>query len=436
MKKKVLVITYYWPPSGGGGVQRWLKMTRYLHEAGWEPIVYTPENPSFDVKDPSLEKDVRDGMRVIRRPIFEPIEIFFSFFKLMGKKKPEQKDFLAQRNTSLFQQISTWIRGNVLLPDPRVMWVRPSVRYLRRFIQEENIQAIITTGPPHSMHLIGQRLKKKEPDLLWIADFRDPWSEWDLWPMLRTSRWAMSRIRTMEKKVLEEASAVVSISTYHVNRLTELGRKPAVLIPNGYDHADFIGARKERSACFIIRHMGSVDDLRDPRPFMKALEIAISRESSLADHLSIEFYGPVNSVFQSEMESSTLLKPLVHFRPAVPHKEVIDLYVSSTLLLLILAHTEIAEGNTPGKMYEYMASRTPIIGIGPEDGNAADILRQTSSGEMIDRQGIQQMANSITDYYKRWKSGEQLVQPGAEEYSRRALAHRVGQLLDSLCVVR
>jgi glycosyltransferase involved in cell wall biosynthesis len=276
MKKKVLIVSYYWPPSGGGGVQRWLKMTRYLHEAGWEPIVYTPENPSFDVKDPSLEKYIRPGLQIIRRPIFEPIEIFFSLFKLTGKKKPEQKDFLANRNKSLFQRLSTWIRGNVLLPDPRVMWVRPSVRYLNQWMKTDDIQAIITTGPPHSMHLIGRQLKKKHPRLIWIADFRDPWSEWDLWPMLQTGPSAMSRIRAMERNVLREASAVVSISKYHVDRLSELGGIQAVLIPNGYDHADFAKAQKLRSPQFVIRHMGSVDDLRDPRPFMKAIELTIN----------------------------------------------------------------------------------------------------------------------------------------------------------------
>jgi glycosyltransferase involved in cell wall biosynthesis len=435
MKKKVLIVSYYWPPSGGGGVQRWLKMTRYLHEAGWEPIVYTPENPSFDVKDPSLEKYIRPGLQIIRRPIFEPIEIFFSLFKLTGKKKPEQKDFLANRNKSLFQRLSTWIRGNVLLPDPRVMWVRPSVRYLNQWMKTDDIQAIITTGPPHSMHLIGRQLKKKHPRLIWIADFRDPWSEWDLWPMLQTGPRAMSRIRAMERNVLREASAVVSISKYHVDRLSELGGIQAVLIPNGYDHADFAKAQKLRSPQFVIRHMGSVDDLRDPRPFMKALELTIAKEPGLAMDLRMEFFGPVNSLFHAEISSSNQLRPVVYFFDAVPHREVIDLYVSSALLLLILAHTDIAEGNTPGKMYEYMASRTPVIGIGPETGNAALILKQTASGEMIDRLHVEEMSDRLLNYYRRWKNGELLTQPGAEEYSRRALAHRTGRLLDSLIPV-
>lgn len=427
--KKVLIVTYYWPPSGGGGVQRWLKMSRYLHEFGWEPIIYTPENPAFDVKDPSLENYVRPGITVVRRPIFEPIEVFFSLFKLTGKKAPQQKDFLAQRKSSLFQRFSTWIRGNVLLPDPRVTWVRSSVRYLRRYVKENNIDAIITTGPPHSMHLIGRGVKKHVPSIVWLADFRDPWSEWDLWELLGTGARAMRMVRKMEHSVLAQADTVVSISRYHVARLEALGAAKAWLVPNGYDHADFEHAQRRRNHVFTIRHMGSVDDLRDPRPFMQAVAQCIEEHHEWQAQVRVEFYGPVNTVFRDEMAAHAQLKDVVHFYEAVPHKEVIPLYVSSTLLLLVLAHTDIAEGNTPGKMYEYMASGTPVLGIGPEKGDAAVILESTHSGIMIDRNNVGRMKTALIEHLQLWQQGENPTQPGAPEYSRKALAGKIADLL-------
>lgn len=428
--KKVVIVTYYWPPSGGGGVQRWLKMSKYLHEYGWEPIIFTPENPAFDVKDPSLKAYVREGLTVIKRPIFEPIEVFFSLFKLTGKKAPQQKDFLAQRKSSLFQRFSTWLRGNVLLPDPRVTWVRPSVSYLRRYVQENNIDAIITTGPPHSMHLIGRGVKKHVPGITWLADFRDPWSEWDLWELLGTGPRAMQRVRKMEHSVLMQADTVVSISRYHVARLEALGAPKAWLVPNGYDHADFENAQRMRNERFTIRHMGSVDDLRDPRPFMRAVEHCLTQHPEWTSTVGVEFYGPVNSVFRDEMKAHPLLNQVVHFYDAVPHKEVIPLYVSSTLLLLVLAHTDIAEGNTPGKMYEYMASGTPILGIGPEKGDAAAILTQTQSGRMIDRADIDGMKAVLEEHLRLWQTGANPSQPGAPDYSRKALAGKIASVLN------
>jgi hypothetical protein len=180
MKKRVLIITYYWPPSGGSGVQRWLKFVKYLVKAGWEPIVFTPENPSFTIQDKSLQKDVPASVEVIKFPIWEPYQLFFKVSALFGNKNVQQTDFISTEKKTFFKSISAWIRGNFFIPDARVLWVKPSVEYLTDFIARNKIDKIITTGPPHSIHLIGLRLKKLNPELKWVADFRDPWGEWDL----------------------------------------------------------------------------------------------------------------------------------------------------------------------------------------------------------------------------------------------------------------
>ena len=76
MSRRVLIITYYWPPSGGSGVQRWLKFAKYLPDGDWEPVIFTPENPDFDLRDESLEKEVPKQLEVIKFPIWEPYQLF------------------------------------------------------------------------------------------------------------------------------------------------------------------------------------------------------------------------------------------------------------------------------------------------------------------------------------------------------------------------
>src|SRR3989337_3522866 len=164
--KKILIITYYWPPSGGSGVQRWLKFVKYLPQFGWQPYIFTPENPSFAIRDESLLKDIPVEAEVIRFPIWEPYEAFFKLSSVLGKKKASKPtDLVSMKDQSLFQKISTFVRGNFLIPDPRVFWVRPSVKFLNDFLRDNEINSIVTTGPPHSMHLIGLKLKNKNPSL-------------------------------------------------------------------------------------------------------------------------------------------------------------------------------------------------------------------------------------------------------------------------------
>lgn len=432
--KKVLIITYYWPPSGGGGVQRWLKMSAYLQRNGWEPIIYTPENPAFDVKDESLLKDVPKDIVVLKTKIFEPIEVFQKAFQLVGKKAPQQKDLLSDRNASLFQRASTYVRGNYFIPDPRITWVRPSFQFLKKYLKENKVDAIISTGPPHSMHLIAQKIKKEFPELKWVADFRDPWSEWDLLDMLKTKSRAREYHKRLERSVLEQADLTISISPYHVDRLVQLGAKRCELINNGYDSRDFENTQKINTEKFIIRHLGSIDDLRDPRPMMHALIDIFAQHKIDPSKLSVEFIGPVNNAFREFVEENNFLKNSTSFHPAVPHNEVVSRYTSCTLLLLILAHTEIAVGNMPGKMYEYMASGTPILGIGPNNGDAAELIHRTHSGAVIERNHIEQMGEFIVTHYNDWKKGEMIVTKKAPEYSRESLTKKFCQLLDGLFI--
>ncbi len=432
MNKKILIITYYWPPSGGSGVQRWLKFVKYLVKAGWEPYVFTPENPSFTIEDKSLQKDVPDSAEVIRFPIWEPYHLFFKIASLTGRKNIRQTDFISTGKKSFFQKISSWIRGNFFIPDARVFWVKPSVEYLHDFISSNQIEKIITTGPPHSLHLIGLRLKKSNPSLQWIADFRDPWSEWDLLDTLSLSSLARKRHVALEKKVLTSADRVITIAPYHVKRLEELSERKVDLITNGFDEEDFQEIIHSRTDKFTIRHVGIVDELRDPKPVMRAIKELCISDKDFANHVLIEFIGNVNSTFKNFIVEDPQLSGITEIVDQMPHDQLLKLYGATDLQLLVLAHTAIAPGNLPGKFFEYLASRKPILGIGPQAGDAAQILQQTHAGVIRERGDAIGIKSELTRYYQDWKNEKNNENNGIELYSRLHLTQQLIFVLESM----
>lgn len=426
LSKKVLVITYYWPPSGGSGVQRWLKFVKYLPQFGWQPYVFTPENPSFDTKDESLLKDVPPEAEVLHFPIWEPYSLFN---KLSGGKSGNMNANSAPKADSLFKKISIWIRGNVFIPDPRVFWVRPSVSFLDDFLRENKIRTVITTGPPHSVHLIGLRLKKKNPTLKWIADFRDPWSEWGFLDTIKVGTLARNIHKRLEKKVLQTADRVTTITPFYVRHFQRLGDRPVTLLTNGYDTEDFEGFALKRPDKFVIRHVGIVNDTCDPRPFMEAVEALCKKEPAVREVIQIDFLGQVNEAFQSYVKQNPLLNSITSFSPPVAHKQVIRLYEQSAVLLLILTGYKDAEGYMPGKLFEYSATGLPILGAGPTEGDAANFFKESNTGTMIaseDSMGIQE---ALAFHIKNWQASISSSGHTSTKYSRRAMTEKLTQLL-------
>jgi len=428
MSKKVLIVTYYWPPSGGSGVQRWLKFVKYLDKAGWETFVLTPENPQFQILDPSLQRDVPSDTTVVKLPIWEPYDAFYKITALFGKKKPGATDMISTGKRSFFQKVSSWVRGNLLIPDPRKFWVKPASNYLNDFIRKKGIDKIITTGPPHSIHLIGLRLKKKNPDLKWIADFRDPWSAWDLLDTLSLSESSRNKHRLLERKVLQTADRVVTIAPYHVKLFEKLGGRKVDLITNGFDTDDFEKVNRVKTSKFTIRHTGVVDELRDPRPFMLALKKVFQGNEDVV----VEFIGNVNSAFKDFIAADPVLSKITKFTNTIPHKQFLQLYGETDLLLLVLAHTAIAPGNLPGKFFEYLASGVPIVAVGPVDGDAADVLRRSNAGEIFSRENDAGMSEMLRKHYDLWKSGNIVLTTEASLFTRKKLTDQLISILESL----
>jgi glycosyltransferase involved in cell wall biosynthesis len=430
-EKKVLIITYYWPPSGGSGVQRWLKFVKYLPQYGITPYVFTPENPSFDVKDPSLQKDVPDEAEILRFPIWEPYETFFklSAWFAGGAKKATPTQLVAGKKKSLFQSMATWVRGNLIIPDPRVFWVRPSVRFLTDFIADNKIKSIITTGPPHSIHLIGLRLKQKNPTLNWIADFRDPWSEWGFLDSLMVGRLARTRHRKLEQKVLQTANTIVTITPFYVRRFEQLSGRRVELLTNGFDEDDFKNVAIQKTEKFIIRHVGIVNEKCNPRPFMHALKEVMETYSEIQDKVQVDFVGEAHPDFRKFVFDDEVLKSVTTFSTQVPHKELIKLYNTSSVLLLVLTGYKDAEGYLPGKLFEYIATGLPVLGVGPAQGDAATLMQSAGAGEMVE--DINKIKAKLLTYFRRWKEGPLPTADSQEfkTYSRRSITGKLAAML-------
>ncbi len=320
----------------------------------------------------------------------------------------------------------------MFIPDPRVFWVKPSVKFLSDYIAGNGITLVITTGPPHSVHLIGLRLKKKFPHLRWLADFRDPWTEWGMWDSLSVSAPVRRIHKRLESRVLATADEIITITPFYVRRFEKLAGRPVRLLTNGFDEDDFQGIAYKRSKEFIIRHVGLINERCDPRPFMLALKSAMAADPSFASRVRVEFIGEVHPYFERFVAGDQVLRSVTSFTGNIPHDELIPLYGSSSLLLLILTGYKDAEGFLPGKLFEYLATGLPIIGVGPLDGDAADVLREAGAGVMVASEDANGIQKALLESFEKWNRNDSSNgdPEGINRFSRRKITGQLAEILE------
>ncbi|MDD4426687.1 MAG: glycosyltransferase, partial [Mariniphaga sp.] len=411
-----------------GGVMRWLKMSKYLPGLGWIPVIYTPGNPDASVVDESLADEIHPQTEILKTSIWEPYEVFR---KITGKKKGEKfkAGYISEASSGDWKnRLSVFIRGNFLIPDPRKFWIKPSVKFLLKYLKENPVDLIVSTGPPHSMHLIALRLKKRI-DVPWIADFRDPWTDIDFYQKLRLTLWADKKHRKLELKVLKEADHIVTVSPHCANDLYKIPGKQVKVIYNGFDPADFKESIPVSGNKFSIAHFGAFNRDRNPAILWKVLGMLAKENAIFREKLSIRLIGQTDDSVIDDIKNNGLEKNLVQ-TDHLPHKKGLDELAQSQILLLPINDAPNAKGILPGKMYEYMALKRPILAIGPVNSDFAQILKETKAGAAVDFNDFAGLKESINQYFQQFQEGGLEVHSTlVEKYSRKNQAKNFMDLI-------
>ena len=430
--KPVLIITYYWPPSGGSGVQRWLKFTKYLPEFGYEPIILTvdPKQASYPVIDESLIKEIPDGTEVFKTRTFE---VFNLYKRSLGKGQYPHSSFVNEPKPSIIQKLARFIRGNFFVPDSRIGWKKYAVRAARKLIKEYSIEKIITTGPPHSAHLIGLEIKKYHK-IKWIADFRDPWTDIFFYNEFYHTKWARKRDKKLEKLVLEKSDKVVIVSNALKELLLEKSKEvpndKIIVIPNGFDESDFEVPSNPPKDEFVITFTGSLaNEAGKMDVFVKALSEVMKEFQQVP--VKFKMVGNIaQNVFDLFREHE--IDHILDINSYLPHKDAVFNLMNGTACFSVIKRTEKNKGILSGKIFDYLGSRKPIICIGPEDGNVAEILSECKAGKVIDYDNEQGQIEYLRELLRQWKKDKDLDNSEGLclRYTRKNLTRQLAGTLD------
>ena len=423
--KKVLIITYYWPPAGGPGVQRWLKFVKYLPIFGIEPIVFCPENPSYPITDTSFGSDIDSNLTVLKTPIREP----YKWAQLFSKSKTTKlsKGLISnQKKQSILEKLLLFIRGNFFIPDARISWVQPSVSFLSDYITEHQIDTIITTGPPHSLHLIGLQLKQKHT-LKWVADFRDPWTQIGYHKKLKLSSFAHKKHKRLEASVLQTADELLVTSLKTKTIFSELTSTPILVLTNGFDFK--ITNNTPLDSKFTLSHIGSLLEGRNPSVLWQVLSDLIKESKEFAATFQLNLIGSVSTEVSETLFDYGLENYICNLG-YLPHNEVLEYQRKTQLLLLVEENSKETQYIIPGKLFEYMASKRPIIAIGPDTSDIETILDQTYSGTYFRYDESVALRKQLWQHFEAYKIQQlNIDSKGLDTYSRKSLTKQLAEKL-------
>jgi glycosyltransferase involved in cell wall biosynthesis len=425
VSKKVLIITYYWPPAGGPGVQRWLKFVKYLPEFNIRPIVFIPKNPNYPVIDESLISEVSDNVTVISHPIREP----YKWARLLSNKssKTISKGLISDTKEQTFiEKAMLFIRGNFFIPDARVGWVKPSASMLLNYIKKENIDTIITTGPPHSVHLIGLQLKQ-ELGVRWLADFRDPWTTIGYHKQLKLIPASKAKHKALEQQVLNYSDQIIVTSWETKKEFQSITSKPIEVITNGYDNEQTPNVQMDLN--FSMSHIGSLLSKRNPEILWKVLSELTQINENFSKDFQLNFVGSVSNKVLDSIQKNNLSN-YINNVGYVTHKEAVVYQKKSQILLLFEIDSNETKCIIPGKLFEYMASNRPIVAIGPKGSDVEKIIKETNSGNYFNYSDYESLKRIILEHYKAYQNNTLQTHPiGLQKYHRKALTQSLVNLL-------
>lgn len=429
-RKKVLIITYYWPPSGGVSVHRCLKFAKYLRSFGWEPIIYTPENPHYTYLDKTNFKDIPESIEIIKYPIIEPFSLFK---KLSGRKKNDETNpvYARGKKVKFIDSLAIWIRGNFFIPDARFLWIKPSVKFLSNYLKERSVDAIISTGPPHTSNMIGCKLADKF-NIPLLADFQDPWTQVDYYKMLKISKWADKKHKRMEQQIFKIAKKITIASPSWADDLGKIGAKNVTPIYFGYDEDDFPKEKPEAFKEFTISHAGLLGYDRNPETFLNVLYDIKKDNPEFGKLLRLKFAGIVDFTVKDVIEKLGLSENFVELGN-IPRPQAVDLTLKAQVLLLPLNIADNAKGRIPGKLFECMRSGNDILCLGPKGSDVENILLESNTGksfEYNDYNGIKEYILNMYGLFKERKlSG---ISRDISKYSVKNQTEKIAKFLDQI----
>jgi glycosyltransferase involved in cell wall biosynthesis len=413
-------------------VQRWVKFVKYLRDFGWEPVVYAPDGADYPLTDDSLAEEIPEGVEVLRRPIWEPYTWYNSF--LGQKRRGQVNPAIAGKGSdvSLKKKVAVWLRGNVFIPDARVFWVRPSVRFLKRYLAEHPVDALVTTGPPHSMHLIGLKVSKAM-QLPWIADFRDPWTKIEYHDDLMLTRRSRRKHLRLEKEVVRTADGISVVAPFFLADFQKYDPQRSRFIPNGYDESDFDAVEVEPGSTFTLCHAGTLAHDRNPTELWQALRELCDEVDGFRDDLEIKLLGPTDHEVKASLETYGLDKQVKDLG-YVSHQEAIEAMKGSQVLLLLINRVAFnAPGRVTGKIFEYFAARRPILCIGLKPSDPAELIAECRAGTTCAFDDVQGTKEAVLAFYRQFRAGTLHIEPsGIEQFSRRNLTRQLATFLDEV----
>lgn len=394
MTKKLLIISYYWPPGSGPGVQRWLKFVKYLHQLGHTCTIVTVRNGSYPSFDSTLENEIPSNCNVLKTRTIEPFTLFNI---LQGKKGKQMQVAMAdlKGEKTKFKKIANLIRANLFIPDARKGWNYFAYREASKFLKNNAADVIITSGPPHSTHLVGLKLQKKF-NIKWVADFRDPWTEISYNSLLMRSNRSIRKDKMLETQVLEKASQVLVVSEEmkrsFANRCNQIN-----VLHNGYDESDFEEQNNPQNPQFTITYTGNFKNNQNINLWWECLK----KMNLLKKNIVFQIIGNIAPLIEESIEQKDI-SMVVQKVSFVPHLEAIKFMQQADLLFLPIPKVENNLGILTGKIFEYLASKTPILAMGPENGDASKILSKLHREPMIGYNDRQKLEKTLNDHYDKW----------------------------------
>ncbi|MCS6934810.1 MAG: hypothetical protein NZM35_06650 [Chitinophagales bacterium] len=428
--RHALVLTYYFPPAGGVAVQRILKFCKYLPEFGWKPTIVTVDSGSYIFTDETLVRQVPPDLNVHYTSSIEPFRLYNMLRGVKGKNMPTLS-VGGTTKKSWLQKVAEFLRANIFIPDARVGWVPYAVSQSLKLFHEKKFEALITTGPPHSTHLAGLKIKNKT-GIKWVADFRDPWTK----NMINEYLPRLSVVNRIEKKmeesVLRHADAVTVVGkgmvSDFINRTSRV-----IAIHNGYDEDDFHVGAISTAGYFMMRHVGNLILPMNVPVLWQTLSELRQSNRQFKEKFRLEFIGSYHPQTALDLEKYNL-KDCTTLIPFVSHRDAIGYMKGAELLLFVVPNYTNRNWVITGKIFEYIASGSAIMPLGPADSDAAEILASSGREKMIDYEDAAGMKKHIIDIFEKWQRGDlpKYAVCAYPQYSRKNQTKILAELLNEI----